>query len=63
MNINLSLSALIAGIIPNRAKCGVIIASTALACLLYVKKRQESLDRQQHQLEREDNNNEMLKYR
>ena len=59
--MNINLSAVIAEIIPNSAKCGVIIASTALACLLYVKKTRESLDRQQ-QLAREDNNNDMLRF-
>ena len=55
--MNINLSAIIAEIIPHRNKCGVIIASTALACLLYVKKRQESRGRQQ-QLCSEDNNND-----
>ena len=53
--MNINLPALIAEIFPSR-KCGVFIASTALACIFYVKKRQEWRWRQQ---ETEDNNNHM----
>ena len=56
--MNINLPALIAEIFPSR-KCGVFIASTALACLFYVKKRQEWRWRQQ---ETEDNNNHMRSF-
>ena len=50
--MKINLAAIIAEIIPDSKKCGVILASTALACLFYVKKSQDSLGRQR---ETEDN--------
>ena len=57
--MNINLSAIIAEIFPNRSRCGVIIASTALACMFYAKKRQESRGRQ---VDSEDNNNDMKSF-
>ena len=50
--MKINLAAIIAEIIPDSKKCGVILASTALACLFYVKKRQDSRGSQR---ETEDN--------
>ena len=59
--MRINLSALIAELIPNRNQCGVIFASTALACLFYVKKRQESRTDRQRRCP-EDNNNHMRSF-
>ena len=59
--MRINLSAVIAELIPNRNQCGVIFASTALACLFYVKKRQDSRTDKQRRCP-EDNNNHMRSF-